>query len=145
MRHVRARGVLGIAVIAALTTAIVAVPAASAKTTPARSNLVAAVGSASAQAKKVITASRSCPSAARQRTITSRVRTAQTTRLARASATSLRLRQFRISVHTRRLAVATARCGLRASAPGAANPGARDLQPANGANGSNGNNGNGSL
>lgn len=138
MRHVRVRGVLGVAVIAALTTAIVAVPAASAKTTPARSNLVAAVASASAQARKVITASRSCPSAARQRTITSRVRTAQTSRLARASATSLRLRQFRISVHTRRLAVATAKCGLKASAPGAANPGARDLQPANGNNGNNG-------
>jgi hypothetical protein len=70
MRHARARGVLGLAVVAALAVTIVAAPAASAKTSPARSNLVKAVGTASAQAKKVITASRSCPAAARQRTIT---------------------------------------------------------------------------
>ena len=138
MRDARARGVLGLALAAALAVTIVAAPMAPAKTSPARANLVKAVGTASAQAKKVITASRSCPSAARQRTITSKVRTAQTKRLARASATSLRLRQFRISVHTRRLAVAVARCAGVASAPGATNPGARDLQGSNGANGSNG-------
>lgn len=118
---------------------IVAAPAASAKTTPARSNLVKAVGTASARAKKVIAASRSCPAAARQRTITSKVRTAQTEKLAKAGATSLRLRQFRISVHTRRLAVALTKCS--ASGPGSSTPGTRDLQATNGANGANGGSG----
>jgi hypothetical protein len=142
MRHACARGVLGLALVAALAATVVVAPVASAKkASPERSNLVKAVGTASFQAKKLITASRSCPAAARQRTITSQVRTAQTKRLAKAGATSLRLRQFRISTHTRRLAVALTKCSRVATGPGASGPGTRVLQPTNGNNGNNGGDG----
>lgn len=136
MRHARARGVIGLTIVAAVATALVAAPAASAKATPnpARTSLVKSVTTASAQAAKLIRSARSCPAAARQRTLTSKVRTAQTRRLAKASPTSLRLRQLRISVHTRRLAVAMTRCSTTA-----ASPGARDL--GSGAGGTNGSNG----
>ena len=138
MRHARARGVIGLAIVAAVAAAVaaalVAAPAASAKANPARTNLVKSVNTASAQAAKLIRSARSCPAAARQRALTSKVRTAQTRRLAKASPTSLRLRQLRISVHTRRLAVAMTRCSTVA-----ASPGARDL--GSGAGGTNGSNG----
>lgn len=139
MRHARARGVIGLAIVAAVATALVAAPVASAKAkpNPSRTSLVKAVNTASGQAAKLIKASRACPSAARQRTLTNKVRIAQRKGLAKAGPTSLRLRQLRISVHTRRLAVAIARCSGAAGTPGS-----RDLgSGANGANGSNGANG----
>lgn len=123
MRHIRAGGLLGLVAVSALAV-VIAVPVASARTTPARANLVKAVGTASAQAKKLIARSRACPAAAAQRTITTRVRTAQTTRLTKASPTSLRLRQLRITTHTTRLAVALTKCS---GAPNASAPGAREL------------------
>lgn len=127
MRHPLAGRVLGIVAMTAIAVPIAA-PVASAKPASARANLVKAVTKADAQAKKLITRSRTCPAAASQRATTTKVRLAQTKGLRKASPTSLRLRQMRISVHTQRLAVALSRCSQApgASAPGT--PGARQLE-----------------
>ena len=139
MRHVSARRVLGIVAVTAMAVPFAA-PIASAKPASAHSNLVKAVTKADAQAKKLIVKSRSCPSAARQRAITIKVRGAQTRNLKKASPTSLRLRQMRISVHAQRLAVALSKCSSSGSGspatPGSPGSGERGLQGADGFNGS---------
>ncbi|MGD9734698.1 MAG: collagen-like protein [Solirubrobacterales bacterium] len=101
----------------------VAAPLAAAKTSPAKANLMKAVTAADSQAAKLVKRSGSCAAASGQRAITMRVRAAQTRGLAKATPSSLRLRQFRISVHTRRLAVALTRCTGAAPGPATAVPG----------------------
>ena len=115
----------------------IAAPMASAKPASARTNLVKAVTTADAQAKKLIARSASCPAAASQRSITTKVRKAQTKNLKRAVATSLRLRQLRITVHTQRLAVAFTRCSAAPKA-GPQDPGSRGLQGSPGPQGTDG-------
>ncbi len=112
--------------VAVLTVAAVAVaaPVASAKTAPAKANLVKAVKTADSQAAKLVKRSATCPAAAGQRAITMKVRAAQKRGLAKAGPSSLRLRQVRLSAHTRRLAVALTKCSPVAPVPGTATPGA---------------------
>jgi len=138
MRRTPSRWIAAVALCAAAALPIAA-PAAAAKPASARANLVKAVKTADAQAKKLIARSAACPAAAPQRAITTKVRAAQTRNLSRARPTSLRQRQLRITVHTTRLAVALTKCSgtARSSEPGSGS-GSRGLDGSPGAPGADG-------